>query len=850
MKRFLCLWCLLWRQAKSLPVIVPVPAPVSVPTSVIAPVPAPPPNVVTTGCYDLCSFFSGGSSNASVLDSLSPIATGSSTTCGDVENLLPTLNPTSCSFLAATDLPLRCGCPRPLPACSICLNANEVLTNPFEPLNLNQTSLSPNISSQYNNCDNIDISVNSITPDVCNQLHQIGISKRCGCTLFPAGPSSCDTAETLTLGETISSRITNNTMGTMPSSYPDPHCAFDSPSVWFRFEGTGGHLSVDTCASVDAFFGTKLSVYTGTSCGSLTCLSRYNFFSCGFTFRSKVNTTYFANVGGYYGDIGSFNLSLTDATFSPTVTPSTFSPTVTSTARPTAPTISPTSSPSFKPFLTPPSASPTQYPTAAVFPECNICGSSEQRVSLPSASIGPVAGYSCLDLEFNGLTGQIEPSACVILSELNLFETCGCITPLGNDVCTGAITVSVGQTLNGTTINATWDNEQICPYDNYYSAGVWYRFVGTGGPMKVDTCKYSDFNVELSVFTGSDCSSLKCIATSSGFCGMGTRVKLDTIKGEAYYVLVHGSNPGNFELEVADVVPPANDLCTNAASIQAGQTLIGTTNDATPDGLPSCGDDRNNTSTPGVWYRFKSSGQPVRIVADTCGEGTSFDTAISVFTGSCSKLECIAGNDNACYLSSRVVWESESVTDYFILVHGPASSLVSNDFQLALTVVAATPTVSPAPSFVYHPCICGEAIVVCFCSGASSTGGAGAASPVSLPNGPSPAGLTLPPPYSAPFVATTSLPPPSPQFVSTSMPSAQQVNRLPSRSPLYVSSPITTSPTIPHFNQLSFSYAMPVYTSGKPKQNKLAAKGKSLKVSKKDGREKKGGKDSAAKYKG
>ena len=55
----------------------------------------------------------------------------------------------------------------------------------------------------------------------------------------------------------------------------------------------------------------------------------------------------------------------------------------------------------------------------------------------------------------------------------------------------------------------------------------------------------------------------------------------------------------------------------------------------------------------------------------------SFDTQLKVFTGNCSSLECIDGNDNdntdSCDGESGVAWAAAEGQLYYILVHGTGS---------------------------------------------------------------------------------------------------------------------------------------------------------------------------------
>jgi hypothetical protein len=107
-----------------------------------------------------------------------------------------------------------------------------------------------------------------------------------------------------------------------------------------------------------------------------------------------------------------------------------------------------------------------------------------------------------------------------------------------------------------------------------------------------------------------------------------------------------------------------NDLCSGAITVTCGNSYLGTTTGATADSPGSC----NVTyySYPGVWYHFVGIGNMVSV--DLC-TSTTWDSEISVYSGSCGSLVCIDGNDDYCSLQSRVDWFAESGVDYYILVH-------------------------------------------------------------------------------------------------------------------------------------------------------------------------------------
>ena len=130
--------------------------------------------------------------------------------------------------------------------------------------------------------------------------------------------------------------------------------------------------------------------------------------------------------------------------------------------------------------------------------------------------------------------------------------------------------------------------------------------------------------------------------------------------------------------------PPSNDLCENAVALELG-LFSGSTRGATFDDVGLCG---TINSGPGVWVsvvgkfvisvletnhnhcNLTATGTGGFLRADTCSELTSFDTRLTVFSGSCDALTCIGGNDQSCGDSSSVNWISEAGTTYWILIHG------------------------------------------------------------------------------------------------------------------------------------------------------------------------------------
>jgi hypothetical protein len=138
--------------------------------------------------------------------------------------------------------------------------------------------------------------------------------------------------------------------------------------------------------------------------------------------------------------------------------------------------------------------------------------------------------------------------------------------------------------------------------------------------------------------------------------------------------------------------PPSNDLVCNSTSITCGQTLSGTTVNATNSGTGEGGFCSVSQTQPGVWYVIPGNGQIM--TANLCA--TAWDSKMSVFSGvGCGSLTCIGGNDDfgpACGSSSASFsWSSAVGTNYYILVHGYSTS---SSFSINLNCVA-PPTPGP-----------------------------------------------------------------------------------------------------------------------------------------------------------
>ncbi len=247
--------------------------------------------------------------------------------------------------------------------------------------------------------------------------------------------------------------------------------------------------------------------------------------------------------------------------------------------------------------------------------------------------------------------------------------------PPTNDACASAIALATTNTyVTGITSGATPDGTSSC---DSVGNDVWYSVVvpAPNVGLAIDTCG-SSMDTVVSVYSGTcgalvpvncndDCGGAPCAATSS--C-----LTLTGLAPGTYIIRVSDKGtPGLFQIR-ASLTIPVNDACSGALPMNCGDTIAGTTIGATTDTLTACPGPGSPTgvtiaATGGVWYTITPATSQTLILSTL---GTSFDTKIHVYTGSCAALTCVMANDDAfpSGLQSRVAFPAIGGTQYFVMV--------------------------------------------------------------------------------------------------------------------------------------------------------------------------------------
>ncbi|MHC4413828.1 MAG: nidogen-like domain-containing protein [Planctomycetota bacterium] len=136
----------------------------------------------------------------------------------------------------------------------------------------------------------------------------------------------------------------------------------------------------------------------------------------------------------------------------------------------------------------------------------------------------------------------------------------GLAGPPENDFCENAIgPLAVPSVTDGTTAQATEDDDAPFCGTGITSPGVWYTVIGTGTTMTAKTCgPLFDYDTKISVYCG-PCDDLVCIDGNDDNCPDGASGLLSTVQwcsqaGALYRILVHGfgGQSGDFQLFLSE----------------------------------------------------------------------------------------------------------------------------------------------------------------------------------------------------------------------------------------------------------------------------------------------------------
>ncbi len=208
------------------------------------------------------------------------------------------------------------------------------------------------------------------------------------------------------------------------------------------------------------------------------------------------------------------------------------------------------------------------------------------------------------------------------------------------DACEGALPMT-GATLSGCTRESTPDAVPTCgATGNTNTAsgpGVWVSWIpACSGNVIFDTFG-STFDTVLSVHTACPTAEAPAVVACDDDSGTGNTsiLSFNYTAGTQYLINVrgYGSATGDFVLRRNEWQAPSNDACSSAIAVQdnsvtAFNTCLATASNLSQDGACNF----SNNWGRDVWYTFTPPFNGT-LVVDTCG--SSFDTLLAIYTGSC-----------------------------------------------------------------------------------------------------------------------------------------------------------------------------------------------------------------------
>ena len=137
---------------------------------------------------------------------------------------------------------------------------------------------------------------------------------------------------------------------------------------------------------------------------------------------------------------------------------------------------------------------------------------------------------------------------------------CNCPTGIANDECGGAIEVTCGQTIEGSSVDATFDAAPFCVDTEHSGPSVWYHVdLAAPSTLTASTCLQADFDTQVTIW-GGDCLGLECKAAVDDSQGCeNTGVVAASLPAGRYYIMVDGfeTSSGTFMLTISCGMPPA-----------------------------------------------------------------------------------------------------------------------------------------------------------------------------------------------------------------------------------------------------------------------------------------------------
>lgn len=258
-------------------------------------------------------------------------------------------------------------------------------------------------------------------------------------------------------------------------------------------------------------------------------------------------------------------------------------------------------------------------------------------------------------------------------------------TAPANDDCGAAQAIGEG-TVSASTIFAGGNGASSCNGND--PADIWYVYTpSASGTARASLCA-SNFNTTLAIYDACDGNEIAC-NDDSGTCANTNRSELtwSVDQGTPYWVRIAGSGgTRGTTASMTIALVPANDDCFSCTPVGEG-VFGGSTTAAGGIDESSCG----TNDTKDVWYCYTAS-QTGTTTISLCG--STFDTTLTIFDGSCGGTELLCDDDSmigTCSATATTLqsWSAiRTVENATYLIRVAGFNGASGNYTLTINAVA------------------------------------------------------------------------------------------------------------------------------------------------------------------